>query len=105
MANNANGAGAGKHPFRNLLVCEANVCRSPMAEYLLRQSLADRRADAPVFELTSAGTTPTTAPKWIRGQLNNWCGCMSPRMAAIWSTETDCLFRFSEIRGGKLRPI
>ena len=56
MANNANGAAAGKRPFRILLVCEANVCRSPMAEYLLRQSLADRRADAPVFELTSAGT-------------------------------------------------
>jgi len=56
VANNANGAGAGKRPFRILLVCEANVCRSPMAEYLLRQSLADKGADAAVFELSSAGT-------------------------------------------------
>ena len=39
-------------PFRLLFVCTANRCRSPMAEYLARQSLARRRIDA---EVVSAG--------------------------------------------------
>lgn len=43
-------------PFRILLVCEANVCRSPMAEYLLRRSLAAQGVHASAFELVSAGT-------------------------------------------------
>ena len=48
--------GDGERPFRILLVCEANVCRSPMAECLLRKSLDYNGADAHAFELTSAGT-------------------------------------------------
>ena len=48
--------GGGERPFRILLVCEANVCRSPMAECLLRKSLDYKGADAHAFELTSAGT-------------------------------------------------
>ena len=43
-------------PFRILLVCEANVCRSPMAEYLLRKSLSNGDGEAAGFELASAGT-------------------------------------------------
>lgn len=39
-------------PFRLLFVCTANRCRSPMAEYLARQSLAKRGIDA---EVVSAG--------------------------------------------------
>ena len=55
MVSDADGAGSGERPFRILLVCEANVCRSPMAEYLLRESLADKGADTHPFELSSAG--------------------------------------------------
>src|SRR5664279_1814186 len=56
MASDAESVARTEHPFRILLVCEANVCRSPMAEYLLRNSLADKGADVHAFELTSAGT-------------------------------------------------
>ncbi|MBK6969512.1 MAG: hypothetical protein IPH29_10475 [Candidatus Microthrix sp.] len=35
-------------PFRLLFVCTANRCRSPMAEYLARRSLARRQIDAEV---------------------------------------------------------
>src|SRR5664279_1177383 len=55
MVSDAGGAGRAERPFRILLVCEANVCRSPMAEYLLRESLADKGADTHAFELSSAG--------------------------------------------------
>jgi len=55
MVSDADGAGSGERPFRILLVCEANVCRSPMAEYLLRESLTDKGADTHAFELSSAG--------------------------------------------------
>ena len=56
MVNDADRADSPGRPFRILLVCEANVCRSPMAEYLLRKSLADQGVDASAFELSSAGT-------------------------------------------------
>jgi protein-tyrosine phosphatase len=44
--------------FRILAVCTANICRSPMVEYLLRSSLAasaDHRPTAIRFEVSSAG--------------------------------------------------
>ena len=52
-ADRADSAG---RPFRILLVCEANVCRSPLAEYLLRKGLSSEGADTRGFELSSAGT-------------------------------------------------
>ena len=55
MVSDAESAARTERPFRILLVCEANVCRSPMAEYLLRKSLADNGADTQAFELSSAG--------------------------------------------------
>jgi len=55
MVSVADGAGSAERPFRILLVCEANVCRSPMAEYLLRECLADKGDDTHAFELSSAG--------------------------------------------------
>lgn len=50
MADSSSVSGA--EPFRLLFVCTANRCRSPMAEYLARQSLARRQIDA---EVVSAG--------------------------------------------------
>jgi protein-tyrosine phosphatase len=38
-------------PFRILTVCHGNICRSPVAEYLLRQALPTDR-----FAISSAGT-------------------------------------------------
>lgn len=44
--------GESEGPFRILIVCTANICRSPMAEHLLRMALdQDSR-----IEVTSAGT-------------------------------------------------
>lgn len=43
--------------FRVLVVCHANLCRSPMAEQLLRHGLAARLgADGAAFPVGSAGT-------------------------------------------------
>jgi protein-tyrosine phosphatase len=43
--------------FRILVVCTANICRSPMIERMLRHALADRLgAAASSFDVTSAGT-------------------------------------------------
>lgn len=49
----AEGASATERPFRVLIVCEANRCRSPMGEYLLRRSAA---AAGLRWEVASAGT-------------------------------------------------
>ncbi|HET6908641.1 MAG TPA: low molecular weight phosphotyrosine protein phosphatase [Mycobacteriales bacterium] len=44
-------------PFRILCVCTGNICRSPTAERLLRQELAQRLgAAAATFDVASAGT-------------------------------------------------
>ena len=55
VINEDNHADSAERPFRILLVCEANVCRSPMAEYLLRKILTDQGVDASAFEVISAG--------------------------------------------------
>ncbi len=42
--------------FRVLVVCTANICRSPMAEYLLRADLAGDAADGTIeYVVSSAG--------------------------------------------------
>lgn len=41
---------------RVLLVCTGNICRSPLAEALLRRALAERGEGAADIEVTSAGT-------------------------------------------------
>ena len=47
----------GNDRFGILVVCHANLCRSPMAERLARQALADRLGDgSDAVEVTSAGT-------------------------------------------------
>ena len=48
-------ATAAKPAVRVLLVCMGNICRSPMAEGVLRQRLAERDLPLPV-EIDSAGT-------------------------------------------------
>ncbi|MEH0108623.1 low molecular weight protein-tyrosine-phosphatase [Tersicoccus sp. MR15.9] len=47
--------------FRVMTVCTGNICRSPMAEYLLRRALEDEDLGDDV-EVTSAGTS-----RWERG--------------------------------------
>jgi protein-tyrosine-phosphatase len=42
-----------KDSMRILFVCDGNICRSPMAEALLRTAMAERRIDW--IEVTSAG--------------------------------------------------
>jgi len=44
-----------EHKVRVLLVCMGNICRSPMAEGVLRQRLRSRELSLPV-EIDSAGT-------------------------------------------------
>lgn len=45
-------------PFRVLFVCTGNICRSPMAEHLLRDQLDDRFGPeaGKAFQVSSAGT-------------------------------------------------
>ncbi len=43
-------------PFRICVVCTGNICRSPMAEYLLREAL-DRAGLGGLVEVESAGTS------------------------------------------------
>ena len=44
-------------PFRVLFVCTGNICRSPMAQTMLRHRLRERLGEAAqTFEVTSAGT-------------------------------------------------
>ena len=50
-------AGRGRSAFRVLVVCTGNVCRSPLAERLLRARLDEEfGAGAALFTVTSAGT-------------------------------------------------
>lgn len=42
-------------PFRILFVCHGNICRSPMAEFVMRD-LVERRGLAGSFEIASAAT-------------------------------------------------
>jgi len=44
-----------REPYRVLLVCMGNICRSPMAEIVLRRKLADRGLDSQAV-VDSAGT-------------------------------------------------
>lgn len=43
-------------PLRILFICLGNICRSPMAEYLLRDMLIDARLDQHI-QVASAGTS------------------------------------------------
>jgi protein arginine phosphatase len=42
---------------RILMVCAGNICRSPMAEYLLKKRIRDHGQDAHSLEVRSAGTS------------------------------------------------
>lgn len=43
------------HKFRVLIVCTANLCRSPMAEYVLRDAVARRWGSHSAWTIGSAG--------------------------------------------------
>jgi protein-tyrosine phosphatase len=47
-------------PYRILTVCRGNICRSPMAEFLLRETLEDAGLDGRV-EVDSAGVSDEEA--------------------------------------------
>jgi protein-tyrosine phosphatase len=49
-------SGGAVRPFRVCLVCTGNICRSPMAEVVLRQRLAEAGLDEGRVEVESAGT-------------------------------------------------
>ncbi len=43
--------------FRLLFVCHANVCRSPLCEFVMKQ-VVDERGMSGIFRIASAGTDP-----------------------------------------------
>ena len=60
-----------KAPYRILFVCLGNICRSPLAEAIMRQLLAEDPASSSRIEVDSAGIGG-----WHQGQLAD------PRMRA-----------------------
>jgi low molecular weight protein-tyrosine phosphatase len=53
-------------PFDILIVCTANICRSPLAEHLLRAALAQESEDSlPRFRVSSAGIRG-----WVGAEMN-----------------------------------
>lgn len=60
-----------KAPYRILFVCLGNICRSPLAEAIMRQLLAEDPASSPQIEVDSSGIGG-----WHQGQLAD------PRMRA-----------------------
>lgn len=53
-----------KAPYRILFVCLGNICRSPLAEAIMRQLLAEDPASSSQIEVDSAGIGG-----WHQGQL------------------------------------
>jgi protein-tyrosine-phosphatase len=46
-------------PYRSILfICDANTCRSPMSEAMLKKMLADLKGATGEFKITSAGISP-----------------------------------------------
>jgi protein-tyrosine-phosphatase len=46
-------------PYRSILfICDANTCRSPMAEAMLKKMLADLEGEASKIKIKSAGIAP-----------------------------------------------
>jgi protein-tyrosine phosphatase len=75
--------------YRILTVCTGNICRSPMAEYLLREAVADAGLEDRI-EVESAGTTGWEAGSPIdprAGQLLAGRG-IDARGHRAWTTTT-----------------
>lgn len=58
LSSSADGDVSKRQQFRVLMVCTANICRSPLAEHLLRRAVEDDVAGSPTPEVVvrSAGT-------------------------------------------------
>jgi len=49
----------GSLPYRSILfICDANTCRSPMSEAMLKKMLADFKGKTDEFKIASAGISP-----------------------------------------------
>ena len=85
-------------PFRILFVCTANICRSPMAEYLLRMVLAVGADQRSGFQLRSAGThgydgaeMDPPAAEQLRRLGGHPCGFRSRRLTARHCQEAELI--------------
>ena len=48
--------GRGPEPLRILFICHGNICRSPMAEFVMKD-LAEKAGLSELFEIESAATS------------------------------------------------
>ena len=77
-ADTAPGSSRAVKPFRILLVCTGNVCRSPIAEHVLQDWLDGIRPDC--FEVRSAGTRALAGSRMTQPAARKLAGLAPPRM-------------------------
>ena len=59
-----------------LFICHGNICRSPMAEFVMKKLVSDARLTAR-FQIASAATS-TEEIRCIRRRRRSWRGMGSP---------------------------
>ena len=79
-----------------LFVCHGNICRSPMAEFVMKD-MAAKRGVSDRFEIDSAATSREEIgnpvyPPARRKLAENGIGCSGPGCFFSWSCQPSCRF-------------
>ena len=105
-----------KQPFHILFVCDANTCRSPMAEAMLNQMLADFAGKSGEIKVSSAGVAPrardgsdiTLDVKWLLQEegiaLENFRSRDLKRHQELLQ-EADLVLTMSQEQKGRVRQL
>ena len=107
--------GVSSTPYRILTVCHGNICRSPMAEFLLREALEDAGLDGRV-EVDSAGVSDEEAghpadPRTVeelrrRGHADHgWSEHVARQVEPEWVGERDLVLAATRGHRRRLRRL